>query len=373
MQPYSIDVIGSVHDTAWWSSAPNSVVTAAAATQLSPASHTLRKGQLFHALVRRPGVKMTSLNQALPDYEWARRVHSDAYLEFLRTASTRWSEMLRWNDLNCITWHGTPTKVDRAFVCENDVGRGLVPAHGMIRRAAPPASQLYAQSVYHQLDRDTPITARLDETLRHDLSVVQQAVAMLVLNRHVLSTQVVALTSFAGQHAGSDSAQRQCYLNYPALAAAHLLDSYAQVGILHVGAEHPIGVQDIHATQPRITLASIHVDPEFVFPHVSGRLDDTTMINYPVAPRSTWKDIRLRVRASLAKFKEHNVQAAVVIVGLDTVDNDFEMQSCRPALQLKDYAALGWELRQWAVPKLYFFSHGPAVNVGDLACALLNK
>jgi acetoin utilization deacetylase AcuC-like enzyme len=79
-----------------------------------------------------------------------------------------------------------------------------------------------------------------------------------------------------GHHAGRAVFGGYCYLNNAAIAAEHLVRAGAgRVGILDLDFHHGNGTQEIFWERGDVPYASLHGDPQRVYPYFSGHADET--------------------------------------------------------------------------------------------------
>jgi acetoin utilization deacetylase AcuC-like enzyme len=93
-----------------------------------------------------------------------------------------------------------------------------------------------------------------------------------------------ALCRPPGHHAGRDFCGGYCFLNNAAIAAHYLtVNGGMRVCILDVDYHHGNGTQDIVASHPGLSYVSLHGDPDFAYPYVSGFRDENTdrIVNMP--------------------------------------------------------------------------------------------
>lgn len=172
-------------------------------------------------------------------------VHTEAYLEFLRTAHRRWVETSPdWGD----------EVMSNIYVREPNARRGIL-----------------AQAAYHLADGSCPIG---EATWRSAYWSAQSAVAAA---RAVMAgeTAVYALCRPPGHHTRRDSAGGFCYINSAAIAAQELRSRFHRVLVLDTDVHHSQGTQDIFYDRDDVMTVSVHANPENFYPVVAGFADET--------------------------------------------------------------------------------------------------
>ena len=174
------------------------------------------------------------------------RVHTIAYLSFLRTAFDEWRERYGTSDALAINW----------------AVRGL-------RQIIPEA--IDGKLGYFGGDAGTPITAGTWQA-----ATSSAAVALTGAWRLKDGDPVFALCRPPGHHASRDVFQGYCFLNNAAIAAQWLRDAGAgRVAVLDVDYHHGNGTQEIFFDRDDVLFVSIHADPRTEFPYFLGHVDET--------------------------------------------------------------------------------------------------
>jgi acetoin utilization deacetylase AcuC-like enzyme len=205
------------------------------------------------------------------------------------------------------------------------------------------------------------------------------AACALAAAREVLggADSAFALTRPPGHHAGPDFLGGYCFLNNAAIAAQALVDGGKQrVAVLDVDYHHGNGTQTIFYERADVLTISIHGDPAIEYPFFLGHADERGAgvgegfnLNLPL-PRGTGFDAwRVALDQALQAVNDFGADALVVPMGLDTFEGDpisgFTLQS-------DDYFAVGEALASAALPTVFTFEGGYAVNaVGVNAVNLL--
>lgn len=106
---------------------------------------------------------------------------------------------------------------------------------------------------------------------------------------------------------------------------------------------------------------SIHSDPNFDYPYNMGFADQTggdlapnSIVNYPMAPGSSWKEYQPVLEEAFKRIEQFGAQALVVSLGLDTLASDPEASPLGGLkLQIPEYAQMGEKIRSLALPTVY--------------------
>jgi acetoin utilization deacetylase AcuC-like enzyme len=171
-------------------------------------------------------------------------VHTEAYLEFLRTAHRRWLEVSPdWGD----------EVMSNIYVREPNAMRGIL-----------------AQAAYHLADGSCPIG---EWTWRSAYCSAQSAVAAA----HAVmggERAAYALCRPPGHHTRRDSAGGFCYINSTAVAAQVLRSRFPRVLVLDTDVHHGQGTQDIFYDRADVMTISVHANPENFYPVVTGFEDE---------------------------------------------------------------------------------------------------
>ncbi len=149
-----------------------------------------------------------------------------------------------------------------------------------------------------------------------------------------------------GHHAGRAMFGGYCYLNNAAIAVEHLMRRGAgRVGILDLDFHHGNGTQALFWERADVAYASLHGDPDRVYPYFSGRAIETgagpgagATFNQPL-PAGTDDDAYLvAVERALHWLADRHDGSIVVSLGLDTYGLD---PICDFTLTTPGYHAIG--------------------------------
>ena len=247
-------------------------------------------------------------------------VHDDHYLDFLRTAHSRWRQatgaprsgeaVAYIRPLPGTPWK-RPTHVDGQLgVYSNDVDPIL---EGTWRAAcASAACSIGAASAVHG----------------------GESVAY-------------ALSRPPGHHAARATFGGYCYLNNTALAAAWLAERGVRVAVLDVDTHHGNGTQSVFWNRGDVLTVSVHGDPEVHFPFFTGFPDETgegegidANLNLPLPTGTAWVGYRPALDRALEAIRRFKAEALVLALGVDTHRSDGVL-----CLDDEDYPTLGDALR----------------------------
>ncbi len=247
-------------------------------------------------------------------------VHEKAYLDFLRTAHSRWREAV-----------GGPA--------DGEAVAYIRPLPGMPRRLP---THVDAQLGLYSNDVD-PILAG---TWRAALSAAAcaRAAAGAVYGGE---EAVYALSRPPGHHAGPATFGGYCYLNNTALAAAWLAAQGAKAAIIDIDAHHGNGTQAVFWNRGDVLTVSIHGDPEVHFPFYAGFPEETgegagagANLNLPLPSGAAWPEYAPALERAVAAAAAFGADALVVALGVDTHAADGVLR-----LEDGDYPLIGGALR----------------------------
>jgi acetoin utilization deacetylase AcuC-like enzyme len=176
---------------------------------------------------------------------------------------------------------------------------------------------------------------------------------------------VFALCRPPGHHAGYDYAGGYCFVNNAALAAKFLQDQGEltsqpgiKVGILDLDFHHGNGTQDVVQHLENILLVSIHGDPEFSYPYLTGFATENSSknINFPMPPGINDDDYFTVFREAISRLTDFGTQYLVVSLGVDTFGKD-QLGNFR--LSMEVYPQLGkYLISEMKIPILIVMEGG---------------
>ena len=247
-------------------------------------------------------------------------VHDRDYLDFLRTAHSRWQRAT-----------GAPANEEAVAY--------IRPLPGTPWRSP---THIDAQLGVYSNDVD-PI---LEGTWQAALSSAACSIAA-ARSVHGGEQAAYALSRPPGHHAGPATFGGYCYLNNTALAAAWLAARGAKVGVIDVDTHHGNGTQAVFWTRGDVLTVSIHGDPEVHFPFFTGFPEERgegagagANLNLPLPSGSTWSDYAPALDQAVEAVDTFGADFLVVALGVDTHAEDRVL-----CLGDGDYPSLGRKLR----------------------------
>jgi acetoin utilization deacetylase AcuC-like enzyme len=268
------------------------------------------------------------------------RVHTTAFIEFLRTFWGEWTAAGRTYDALPMTW---PTRT--------------------LRHDRVPTS-IDGKISYYSLDAGSPITAGTWQAITSSANVALTGAELLQSGS---ARSVFSLCRPPGHHAAADVFGGYCFFNNAAIAAQYLRDNGARkVGVLDVDYHHGNGTQAIFYSRADVPFASLHADPTVEYPFFLGHADELgsgaglgSNTNYPLPWGTAWDTYEPALIDACNKLRAQNIEALVVSLGVDTFEHD-------PISQFKlthdDYLRMGECIALLGVPTLFVFEGGYAVD-----------
>jgi len=247
-------------------------------------------------------------------------VHEKAYLDFLRTAHSRWREAA-----------GGPA--------DGEAVAYIRPLPGAPLRRP---THVDAQLGLYSNDVD-PI---LEGTWR---AAASAAACALAAAGAVYGGEdaVYALSRPPGHHAGPATFGGYCYLNNTALAAAWLAAQGAKAAVIDIDAHHGNGTQAVFWNRGDVLTVSIHGDPEVHFPFYAGFPEETgegagagANLNLPLPSGAARPEYAAALERAVAAVEAFGADALVVALGVDTHAADGVL-----SLEDGDYPSIGAALR----------------------------
>jgi acetoin utilization deacetylase AcuC-like enzyme len=238
-------------------------------------------------------------------------------------------------------------------------------------KAQAPKSPMAALG-YYCTDPATPIGPNTWEPVRAAASVAITAADIAVES----ASSCYALCRPPGHHAGADYFGGFCYLNNAALAADRLR-GLGRVAVFDFDYHHGNGTQDIFYRSADVFFASIHVDPEYAFPHFYGFEDEMGeeagrgfTRNYPLAKTCSSHEYRRAVDDALGRIAEFDAAHIVVSVGFDAYEGDPVGGLC---LSFADFESIGAAIADLQRPVVLVQEGGYSMeNVGSCAVSFVS-
>ncbi len=229
-----------------------------------------------------------------------RAVHTDSYLDLLRTAWGRKDEL-------------------------PGVGEEILTGHFARPQMHARPAGLLGLLGYHMADTSTPIRAGTWEAINGSAQAAVSAADVALEHGHAY-----ALCRPPGHHAYADSAGGFCFLNSTAIAAERLrAKTGGPVAILDIDVHHGNGTQGIFYGRGDVLTVSIHADPTNYFPFYAGYANETgegagqgANLNLPLAEGSrdgVWLEA---IGEGLRRVAAFSPAAVVVALGFDASEHD---------------------------------------------------
>lgn len=278
-------------------------------------------------------------------------VHSDRYVDFLKTAWDQWVALDPDNarhDALPSVWPVREHRVDQL------------------------PSNFSAQMGLFSFDMGTPLTSGTWQAARKGGWCALSAADSVLAGANM----AFALTRPPGHHAGYDYFGGYCFINNAALAVERLRQRGAsRVAILDIDYHHGNGTQNLFYQRDDVFFISLHADPRTDYPFYLGYQDERGEgpgegynLNIPM-PRGTtfsaWNDALV---LALKQIAHYQADALVVSLGVDTYQDDpisgFKLQS-------EDYFNIGASIAAAALPTVIVFEGGydlqtVGINTGNV-------
>jgi acetoin utilization deacetylase AcuC-like enzyme len=234
------------------------------------------------------------------------------------------------------------------------------------RTDAPPFN-FAARLGQYAFDSGTPLTSGSWQAAR------QGAACALAAAQAVLAGEraAFALTRPPGHHAGPAFMGGYCFINNAAVAAQALRQGHQGVGkqrvaILDIDYHHGNGTQTCFYERADIFTFSIHGDPRTEYPFFLGHADERGAgagagfnLNIPLPRGTGFEQWFAALQQAIAAVRQFQAEALVVPLGVDTFEGDpisgFKLHSA-------DYLRVGQALRELALPTVFTFEGGYAVE-----------
>jgi acetoin utilization deacetylase AcuC-like enzyme len=279
-----------------------------------------------------------------------RSVHSDEYLEHLRTIHARW------------TAEGLPPDM-------------VLPSSLPVRELRRPSPALFAQVGYYAFDLSAPVAGG---TYAAALDAAHCALtgARLLLEGERLA---YALCRPPGHHAHRDMMGGFCYLNNAAVAAdllARAPGGNGRVAVLDIDVHAGNGTQAIFYERADVLFLSLHGDPAWEYPYFAGFADERgagpgagLTRNFPLPQGLDDAGYQSVLAEALAELNAFAPGYLVLSAGFDAFKDD-------PLSKLKlttpGYGAIGAQIAALNIPTLVVQEGGYAVEaLGENAVSLL--
>ncbi len=229
-------------------------------------------------------------------------VHDADFVDFLRTAWTRWREEGR-----------------DGFMLPSGF-----PARGLRRDRVP--TGIHGAMGHYAFDAGTPIVAGTWDAAFAAAQCAMTAAALVAEGEPA----AYALCRPPGHHAGRGTYGGYCFLNNAALAAQLLRErGLRRVALLDVDYHHGNGTQDIFWARDDVLFVSIHGTPETEYPWFLGYADERGAdagegftLNLPLPRGTDWNGYAAALDTALQAIADYRADALVVSLGVDTFEGD---------------------------------------------------
>jgi acetoin utilization deacetylase AcuC-like enzyme len=274
------------------------------------------------------------------------QVHSQRYLAFLQNAWAQWLAL----DAGNTTVQPFPS---------------VWPVRSLRSDVEP--DNFIAKLGLYSMDNGTPLVSGTWSAAKAGADAAASAAALVARGARA----VFCATRPPGHHAGTDFMGGYCFLNNAAVAAQALRNAGCErVAVLDVDYHHGNGTQSIFYARADVLFVSLHGDPRTEFPFYLGHADETGEgagqgfnLNLPLPAGTSAPAWFEALELAVRRVMQHDAQALVVSLGLDTFANDpistFKLQST-------DFSRLGQRLAQIGLPTVLVLEGGyagPALGV----------
>ncbi|AEH50283.1 histone deacetylase family protein [Pseudothermotoga thermarum] len=216
-------------------------------------------------------------------------------------------------------------------------------------------------------DTGTPIK-------RNTFEVAKRAVdAALTAARLIDSNNVVyALIRPPGHHATRGYCGGYCYFNNAAICAMYFLKRGAErVAILDLDFHHGNGTQEIFYDTDMVYYISIHGDPKYFYPWITGRESEVGEgpgegfnLNLPLPPKADWSEYSAALAYAVNEIRDYYPDVLIVSLGFDTHKDDPVGDFL---LTDQDYSKMAKQLSKLKIPMLVIQEGGynPQANAAS--------
>lgn len=266
-------------------------------------------------------------------------VHSESYLQFLKTAHAEWKKIpADWGD----------EVISNIFVREPNALRGIL-----------------AQAAAYLADGSCPVGEFTWSSAYWSAQCAVSAAQAVLDGEH----QAYALCRPPGHHARQAAAGGFCYINNAAVAAQALRQKHARVAVFDADMHHGQGIQDIFYDRDDVLYVSIHGDPTNFYPGVAGFADETGEgagkgfnLNLPMPHGSAESVFFDKLALALAAIRDFQPDALVFSLGFDIYKDDPQSQV---AVTNEGFHRLGQATAGLGLPTVFVQEGGYFIN--DLA------
>lgn len=305
--------------------------------KLVPCFEMPRRADIILARIRETGLGEV-VDATDHGEEPLRRVHTDPYVDFLKTAHAAWRAEHGDTDALPLNW----------------LARGM-------RNRVP--ESIDGKLGLYSFDAGTPITAGTWAAATASANVAMTGADLLLGNRRT----AFSLCRPPGHHAGSDFYGGYCFLNNAAVAAQYLRDKGAsKVAVFDIDYHHGNGTQEIFWERDDVFFVSIHADPSQEFPYFLGYADETGVgrgegftLNLPLRWGVDYTAYAAALETASRRIASYAPDVLIVSLGADTYEHD---PISRFRLRGEDFNSLGRALAAMDLPTLFVMEGGYAVD-----------
>ncbi|WP_349359352.1 histone deacetylase family protein [Stappia sp.] len=274
-----------------------------------------------------------------------KRVHDPAYLDFLASFWTRWTNAGRSGEAFPFVW----------------------PVRGL--RTEPAPDHIDGLLGRFSFDAGTPMGEHTFAAARDSANAALSAARLVAGGEQA----AFALCRPPGHHAAADYYGGYCFLNNAAIAAQWLIDAGAErVAVLDVDYHHGNGTQSIFYERADVLFLSIHADPREEYPYFLGHAEETGAgagagftANYPLELGADWTIWSAALEASLERIARHRPDTLIVSLGLDPYERD---PISKFRLTSDDFTRMGARLAAAGLPTVFVMEGGYAVDALGVNC-----
>lgn len=267
-----------------------------------------------------------------------RRVHPQAYVDFLKVARSDWLAAGREGD-------------------------AIPYAFPIARRRVLDLDRIDARLGRYSYDTCTPISKGTWTSAYWNVQTSLSALDAVLAGE----PSAFALCRPPGHHCGADYMGGYCYLNNAAIAAeAAIVAGKNRVAILDIDYHHGNGTQDIFYARGDVFFASIHADPATDYPFYWGHADERgegagedATLNLPLPRGTAMPEFERALDQALDRIAAFSPDLLIVSYGADTFEGD---PISHFKLKTQDYPAIARRIAFAGYPTLVAMEGGYAVD-----------
>jgi acetoin utilization deacetylase AcuC-like enzyme len=236
------------------------------------------------------------------DHGWGPilEVHDAAYVEFLKQASSLWTQL-------------------------PEAGPEVVPHIHPMRNARARPQGILGLAGYYMNGTNCPIGPQTCSAAYSSAQTAISGADLLLAGERA----AYALCRPPGHHAHSDLAGGFCFLNNCAIAANRLTKTFGKVAVIDIDVHHGNGTQEIFYARDDVFCGSVHADPTDFYPFYQGYADEVGEgrgqgwnLNLPLKRRAGAQEVAEAAASLLDRARALGCAAIVVALGFDTFVGD---------------------------------------------------